>query len=87
MQNFTNTLEKDLQDSRDHVSRLTNQLNDGQDETLKNQNAKNKAEVVIVDLKQNTTLLKDDNIRLTNDLGQVQRDLAAQKTQNENLQT
>ena len=48
---------------------------------------KNKAEIAIVDLKQNLTLVKDENTRLQNDLGQTQKDLSAEQTKTQNLQT
>jgi hypothetical protein len=49
---------------------LNGTVSNGQDETLKNQNIKNKAELQIVDLQQSLTLLKDERTRLHNDLGQ-----------------
>ena len=39
---------------------------------------KNKAELQIVDLQQNMTLVKDENQRLHNDHAQAQKDLAAE---------
>ncbi len=48
---------------------MNSKVNEGQDVSLKNQNDKNKAEIQIVDLKQNLTLVKDENKRLQNDLG------------------
>ena len=50
---------------------LQSQVNDGQDVTAKNQNEKNKAEIQVVDLRQNLTLLKDEKTRIQNDLGQA----------------
>jgi len=54
---------------------------------VKNQNRKNKAELQVVDLKQNLTMVKDESTRLRNDLGQTQKDLAAEQTKTQNLQT
>lgn len=51
VQSYTNTLEKDLKDSRDQLVSMTNQINNGQNESVKNVNAKNKAEITIIDLK------------------------------------
>ena len=51
VQSYTNTLEKDLKDSRDQLVSLTNQINNGQNESVKNVNAKNKADITIIDLK------------------------------------
>ncbi len=50
VQSYNATLEKDISETREQVSGLNSQLNNGQDETLKNQNLKNKAELQIVDL-------------------------------------
>ena len=50
VQSYNATLEKDIRETREQVSGLNLQLNNGQDETLKNQNLKNKAELQIVDL-------------------------------------
>ena len=39
---------------------MNSTINDGQDSTLKTQNDKNKAELLIVDLQQSLTLVKDE---------------------------
>ena len=79
VQSYNATLEKDIRETREQVAELNSLLNNGQDETMKNQNAKNKAELQIVDLQQSLTLIKDEKMRLQNDLGQVQKDLAAER--------
>jgi hypothetical protein len=56
---------------REQVVHLQSQVNDVQDVTAKNQNEKNKAEIQVVDLRQNLTLLKDEKTRIQNDLGQA----------------
>jgi len=53
LQSYANTLENDLKDMREQVGALTSQLNNGQNESMKNVNAKNKAEITILDLKNN----------------------------------
>ena len=87
IQSYNSTLEKEISEVRAQVSELNSKVSDGADQTVKNQNMKNKAELQIVDLKQNLTLVKDENTRLQNDLGQSQKDLSAEKTKTENLTT
>ena len=87
MQSYNATLEKDIAETREQVASLNAQMNDGQDATLKSQNAKNKAELQIVDLEQSLTLVKDERQRLQNDLAQSRKDLAAEQQKNENLGT
>jgi hypothetical protein len=62
-------LEGEISEVREQVVHLQSQVNDGQDVTAKNQNEKNKAEIQVVDLRQNLTLLKDEKTRIQNDLG------------------
>ena len=50
VQSYNATLEKDISETREQVAKLSSTVNEGQDETLKNQNLKNKAELQIVDL-------------------------------------
>ena len=69
IQSYNSTLEKEISEVRGQVTSLNSKVNEGQDVTLKNQNDKNRAEIQIVDLKQNLTLVKDENKRLQNDLG------------------
>lgn len=78
IQSYNSTLEKEISEVRGQVSQLNSKVSDGQDETLKNQNMKNRADIEIVDLRQNLTLVKDENSRLHNDLGQTQKDLSAE---------
>ena len=87
MQSYNATLEKDIAETREQVASLNAQMNDGQDATLKSQNAKNKAELQIVDLEQSLTLVKDERQRLQNDLAQSRKDLAAEQQKTENLGT
>ena len=69
------------------MAKLSAELNEGQDATIQTQNKTNKAEIQIVDLKQNLTLVKDERNRLQNDLGQVEKELSTEKTKNQNLTT
>ena len=69
IQSYNSTLEKEISETRGQVTSLNSKVNEGQDFSLKNQNDKNRAEIQIVDLKQNLTLVKDENKRLQNDLG------------------
>lgn len=87
VQSYTSTLEKDLKESRDQVTALTNQINNGQNESVKNVHAKNKAEVTIIDLKGSLQSLKDENFRLMNDLGQANKDLQTEKQKVANQST
>lgn len=87
VQSYNATLEKDIAETREQVASLNAQMNDGQDATLKSQNAKNKAELQIVDLEQSLTLAKDERQRLQNDLAQSRKDLAAEQQRTENLGT
>ena len=48
---------------------------------------KNKAELQIVDLQQSFTLIKDEKMRLQNDLGQCQKELNGELQKNQNLNT
>ena len=64
IQSYNSTLEKEISEVRGQVTSLNSKVNEGQDVSLKNQNDKNKAEIQIVDLKQNLTLIKDENKRL-----------------------
>ena len=48
---------------------------------------KDKAELQIVDLQQSYTLIKDEKMRLQNDLGTCQKDLSAEQQKNTNLNT
>jgi predicted nucleic acid-binding Zn-ribbon protein len=64
VQSYNDTLEKEISETREQVARLSAQLNDGQDITLKSQNEKTKIEVQVVDLQQNLTLLKDEKTRI-----------------------
>lgn len=50
LQSYNSTLEGEITESREQVAKLTSQLSEGQDVTVKNQNEKNKAEIQIVDL-------------------------------------
>lgn len=79
VQSYSSTLEKDLRDARDQIAALSSQLNNGQNESVKNVNAKNKAELTIVDLRNSLQLARDDNQRLMNDLGQTAKDYQAEK--------
>ena len=79
VQSYSSTLEKDLRDARDQIAALSSQLNNGQNESVKNVNAKNKAELTIVDLRNSLQLARDDNQRLMNDLGQTEKDYQAEK--------
>ena len=60
VQSYNATLEKDISETREQAARLNAQINEGQDETLKTTNMKNKAELQVVDLQQSLTLLKDE---------------------------
>ena len=84
---YNATLEKDISETREQVARLNGQVNDGQDVTQKTQNMKDKAELQIVDLQQSYTLIKDEKMRLQNDLGTCQKDLSAEQQKNTNLNT
>jgi len=87
VQSYNATLEKDIAETREQVATLNGQINDGQDVTLKSQNAKNRADLQIVDLEQSLTLIKDEKQRLQNDLGAARKDLASEQSKNENLNT
>lgn len=45
VQSYNATLEKDISEQRESVARLNSTISNGQDETLKNQNSKNRAEL------------------------------------------
>ena len=51
IQSYNSTLEKEISEVRGQVSQLNSKVSEGQDETMKNQNIKNKAEIAIIDLK------------------------------------
>lgn len=87
LQSYNGTLETELSETREQIAKMSAQLNEGQDVTIQNQNKSNKAEIQIVDLKQNLTLVKDERNRLQNDLGQVEKELSAEQTKNQNLTT
>ena len=87
VQSYNATLEKDISETREQVAKLNSELNDGQDQTTKAQSMKDKAELLIVDLQQSLTLIKDEKMRLQNDLGQCQKDLTSEQQKNQNLNT
>jgi len=57
---------------------MNGRLNTGEDMTVKNANAKNRAELEIVDLKGSLTLSEDEVKRLTNVLGTFKKDFASE---------
>jgi|NorSeaMetagenome_1021524.scaffolds.fasta_scaffold871299_1 hypothetical protein len=57
---------------------MNGRLNTGEDMTVKNANAKNRAELEIVDLKGSLTLSEDEVKRLTNELGTFKKDFASE---------
>ena len=79
MQSYNTTLEKDISETREQVAQLNSEINNGQDQTTKAQNQKGKAEIQIVDLQQSLTMMKDEKMRLQNDLGQCQKELNAEQ--------
>jgi len=87
IQSYNATLEKDIKETREQVAALNAQINQGQDSSLKSENAKNRAELQIVDLQQSLTLIKDERTRLQNDLGQSRKDLSAEQQKNQSLNT
>ena len=74
--NYNETLEKDLHSMREQVAQLNNKVSMGEDITVKNQGERNRAEIEIVDLRQNYTAAQEEVKRLTNELGQYRQDLA-----------
>ena len=87
VQSYNATLEKDISETREQVARLNGQVNDGQDDAIKANAQTNKAEIQVVDLSQAVSLLKDEKQRLINDFGTCQKELAAEKTKTESLNT
>ena len=62
-------------------------MNDGADETVKSKQQKDKADLVIVDLKNNLTLAKDENKRIQNEIGQARKDFLSEQQKSQNLTT
>lgn len=66
---------------------MNNKLNTGEDLTVKNVSAKNRAELEIVDLRGGLTLAEDEVKRLSNELGTYKKDFASEQTKYENMCT
>lgn len=84
---YNETLEKDIKDCREQVASLQHRLDTGQSESMKNVSAKNKADVVILDLRNTLQTQKDENQRILNDLAQSRKDHMAEKQKLENSNT
>ena len=50
-QAYTKTLERDLQEARDEICKLTNKLNNGADDNIKTVGKVNKQDIQIVELR------------------------------------
>ena len=66
---------------------MNQKLNTGEDLTVKNASAKNRAELEIVDLKGALTLAEDEVKRVTNELATYKKDFAAEQAKYQNMCT
>lgn len=79
VQSCNETLEREIGELRGQLSDLNSKMNEGADETVKSKQQKDKADLVIVDLKNNLTLAKDENKRVQNEIGQARKDFLAEQ--------
>lgn len=85
MASYNQTLEKDLAGVRGQMSSLTLRLESGAEKNVRDESAKNRAEVEIVDLRGNLSIAQDEAKRLGNELASCRKDLQAEQAKSQNM--